>query len=190
MAQAPTHVSSLNGVDVDQLFENVGKLKAQPDLGKFRFRARNKWVKGGHNHTTIRNFYGVGEEHADRPTFELDNDEPPVLLGEDNGPNPVEQVLHGLAGCLTTGFIYHAAAKGIEIQELESTLEGELDVRGFLGIAPDVRNGYERIRVHFKVKSNASDEQLQELGRIAQARSPVFDIVSHPTPVEVDVKRK
>jgi uncharacterized OsmC-like protein len=180
----------LNGVDVGRLFSMVESIKATPGLAKFSFRAHNKWINGGHNRTTIQNFYGEDREETEsaRP-FVLDSDEPPALLGEDRGVNPVEYVLTALAGCLTTSVIYHAAAQGIRIDEVESDLEGEIDLRGFLGLTDDVRNGYENLRVSFKIKAEASEEKLKELCHLAQMRSPVFDIISNPVPVAVEMKK-
>lgn len=176
----------LNGVDVDRLFQTVDAVKESTPLGRFTFRARNEWVDGGHNRSTIKEFYGAGQEDTLRiKPFVLNADEPPVLLGQDRGANPVEFILHALAGCLTTSLVYHAAARGIELQEVESTLEGDLDLRGFLGISPNVRNGYQAIRVTFRIVSDAPREQLEELVQLAQRRSPVFDIVTNPVPVAV-----
>ena len=115
---------------------------------------------------------------------------PPVVLGEDHGTNPAEYALAALNGCLTTSLIYHAAAQGVKIEEAESTLSGDLDLRGFLGIDESVRNGYEKIDVTFKIKSDAPEEKLVELVELAQKRSPVFDIISHPTPIQVRLERK
>jgi len=176
----------INGVNVDQLFGTINAIQETPSLAKFNFRARNKWINGGHNRTTIKDFYGAGQEDTSRQmTFVLHNDEPAVLLGEDNGANPVEFVLHALAGCLTTSLVYHAAARGIQLEEVESQLEGDLDLHGFLGLSDQVRNGYEGIRVTFQIKADAPQETLEELCELAQKRSPVFDIVSHPVPVTV-----
>jgi uncharacterized OsmC-like protein len=176
----------VNGVNVDRLMETVGAVKASPELGMFHFRAQNRWIDGGHNRTVIRDFYGAGREDTSRDTpFVLEVDEPPVLLGENHGVNPVEYVLTALAGCLTTSLVYHAAARGIRIDEVESSLEGDLDLQGFLGISDEVRNGYQDVRVTFRIKADAPRETLEELCRVAQRRSPVFDIVSHPVPVTV-----
>ena len=180
---------NINGVDVDQLFSTIDAIKETPGLAKFEFRANNRWINGGHNRTSVKDFYGAGQEDASRKqTFVFDNDEPVVLLGEDNGANPVEFVLHALAGCLTTSLVYHAAAQGIKIDAVESTFEGDLDLRGFLGMNEDVRNGYEDIRVTFKIKADAPDEKLKELCELAQKRSPVFDIVTNRVPVKVQLK--
>ncbi|MFO7708164.1 MAG: OsmC family protein [Desulfobacterales bacterium] len=179
----------VNGVNVDELIGTVESVKKTASIAKFSFRADNTWIDGGHNRTSIRNFYGAGGEDTSRKTpFILDADEPKVLLGTDRGANPVEYVLTALAGCLTTSLIYHAAARGIAIEEVESQLEGDLDLRGFLGISEDVRNGYDNIRVSFKIKADAPEAQLRDLVELAQKRSPVFDIVSHPVPVTVELK--
>ena len=182
--------TTINGVNVEELFKTVDAVKKTAAIAKFRFRADNTWIEGGHNRTSIRNFYGAGEEDTSRKTpFILDADEPKVLLGTDRGANPVEYVLTALAGCLTTSLVYHAAARGIAVEEVESHLEGDLDLRGFLGISEEVRNGYENIRVTFKIKADATEEQLRELVQLAQNRSPVFDIISHPVPVSVELKK-
>jgi len=175
--------SSLNGVNVDQLFGNIDAIKNAPVLGKFKFRANNKWIKGGHNHTTINNFHGDQQEHDhDRP-FELDADEPPLLLGEDIGPNPVEYALTALAACVTTALVYHAAAKGIKLNAVESRLEGDIDLRGFLGISDDVRRGYENIRIYYKIDADVPDEELEELIRMGTKYSPVFDTITNPVKI-------
>lgn len=194
-ATAKTHsvktTKSMNGVDVQKLRATVEAVKADPALARFQFRAENRWLEGGHNRSEIGGFYGAGKEDAARAgkPFVMDNDEPPVLLGEDRGANPVEAVLHALAGCLTTSLVYHAAARGIRIDSVASRLEGDLDLRGFLGLSDAVRNGYEKIRVTFDVKGDATPEEIEELVRLAQSRSPVFDVVSRPVPVEVKVGR-
>lgn len=178
----------INGVNVDQLFGTIDVIKQKPEIAKFKFRATNKWVNGGHNTTTIKDFYGAGQEDTSRTKpFVMEADEPAVLLGEDAGANPTEYLLAALAGCLTTSMVYHAAARGIKIESIESSYEGDLDLQGFLGLADKVRNGYEGIRVTFKIKADAPEETLQELIEIAQQRSPVFDIVTNPVPVKVQL---
>jgi uncharacterized OsmC-like protein len=182
---------TINGVDVDRLFGTIDTIEEKPAIAKFQFRAANRWLGGGLNRSAIQGFYGAGREDATRTRpFVLDNDEPDVLLGTDQGANPVEYVLHALAGCLTTSLVYHAAARGIAVEEVESTLEGDLDLRGFLGLSDEVRSGYERVRVKFRIKADATPEQIDELCRTAQRRSPVFDIVSHGVPVSVSAERK
>lgn len=174
-----------NGVDVARLGQTVEAIQQQPSLAAFQFRTVNRWFGGGHNRSTIQGFYGAGQEDTTRTTaFVLDADEPSVLLGEDRGANPVEFVLHALAACLTTSMVYHAAARGIRIDAVESRLDGDLDLRGFLGISNDVRRGYQQIRVQFQVTSDASADELQQLTKY----SPVFDIVSNPVPVSVSIE--
>jgi uncharacterized OsmC-like protein len=177
----------INGVNVDQLIGTVNAVKEKPAIAKFQFRATNKWLTGGHNQTSIKGFYGAGQEDTTRTKpFVLDADEPPILLGEDHGANPVEYVLTALAGCLTTSLVYHAAANGIKIDEVESSLEGDLDLQGFLGLSDNIRKGYQNVRVVMKVKSDAPAEKLAEFTK----RSPVFDIVSNPVPVSVEIQKK
>lgn len=180
---------AVNGVDVGRLYQTIEAVQGNPALAPFEFRAANRWVSGGHNRSTIDGFYGAGQEDDSRAKpFVLDADEPDVLLGADHGANPVEYVLHALAACLTTSLVYHAAARGLEVEEVESRLEGDLDLRGFLGISDEVPNGYEHIRVSYRIKG-VGEETAEELVRIAQARSPVFDIVTNGVPVQVDVDR-
>jgi uncharacterized OsmC-like protein len=182
---------TVNGVDVRALKETIMAVEEKPELGDFEFRAVNRWVSGGHNRTTVKEFYGAGQEDTSRATpFVLDNDEPAVLLGEDNGANPVEYVLHALAGCLTTSLVYHAAARGIEIEAVESRLEGTLDLRGFLGISEEVRNGYDQVKVSFTIEGGLTEEEAEELGRMGSQFSPVFDIVTNPVPVAIEVERR
>lgn len=175
----------INGVNVTQMGQTVDAVKGEPGLAKFRFRCTNRWINGGHNQSTIRSFYGAGQEHSDRPQFVMDCDEPPVLLGKDDGANPVEYVLNALAGCMTTTMVYHAAARGIKVESIESELEGDLDLQGFLQLRDDVRKGYQNLTVRFKVKSDAPAELLEELAK----NSPVFDVVSNPVPVKVHVEK-
>ena len=179
----------VNGVDVSQLFATIDAIKGTPDISKFKFRARNEWINGGHNRTTITDFYGAREDHPHEQPFVLDEDEHQVLLGEDQGPNPVEYLLAGLIGCLTSSLVYHAAARGITIRGIRSRLEGDIDLRGFLGLSPDVKVGYENIRVYFKIDADLSEAQKEELIQMAQKYSPVFNTVANPTPVSVNLER-
>lgn len=184
-----THVATnLNGVNTDQLVETVNLIQQNPDLARFQFRAHNEWIEGGHSRTTIQSFHGAGQEDTSRSQpFVLEGDEPPVLLGDNNAPNAVETVLHALASCLAVGFVYNAAAQGIEVERLTFDLEGDLDLRGFLGLAKDVRPGYENIRLTYHVKSNAPREQLEELCDYVQQTSPVLDIIRRPVPVSIEL---
>ena len=174
---------SLKGVNVNKLVGNIDAIKSSPVLGKFKFRANNKWINGGHNQTTINNFHGIQQEHDHADPFKLDADEPPLLLGEDIGPNPVEYALTALAACVTTALVYHAAAKGIKLHAVESRLEGDIDLRGFLGISNDVRRGYENIRIYYKIDADVPDEQLEELIQMGTKYSPVFDTITNPVTV-------
>ena len=173
-----------NGVDVTALFATLDAVKAQPEIARFQFRARNRWQGGDHNHSTIDDFHGTLQDIPHARAFELDNGEPPVLLGADEYPNPVEYVLHALIGCMTTTMAYHAAARSIDIEAIDSRLEGDLDLRGFLGLSNAVRKGFSTIRVVMRVKSEGSAAVLRELTKF----SPVYDIVSNSLPVEVRVE--
>jgi uncharacterized OsmC-like protein len=177
-----------NGVDTDQLFGTLDAIKAEPSLARFQFRARNRWIDGAHNRTTIRDFYAANQEDTSRAEeFVLDAGEPAILLGTDTGPNPAEYLLHALAACLTTSLVYVAAARGVHLTEVESTLEGDMDVRGALGLSDKYRNGFEQIRVSFRVEGDAPEEKLREVVARAQQRSAVFDMVTNGVPVSVDV---
>lgn len=173
-----------NGVDVTALFATIDAVKGNEQIAQFQFRARNNWKGGDHNQSTIDGFYGACQDIKHAQTFEMHNGEPPVLLGADDFPNPVEYVLHALIGCLTTTMVYHAAARGIAIEAIDSRLEGDLDLRGFLGLSDKVRKGFHTVRVHMRVKSSASASTLRELAKF----SPVHDIVSSSLPVEVKVE--
>jgi uncharacterized OsmC-like protein len=178
---------AINGVSLDRLREIIKAFRAMPSLARFRFRAANRWLGGGHSVTTMKNFFGAGREDSSREsTFEVHADEPAVLLGADRGANPVEHILAALASCLTTSLVYHAAAGGITVEEVESELEGDVDVRGFLGLTPGVRKGFERIRVRVRVKSDASAEQLRAL----MQDSPVYDVISNPVPIFLELEKK
>jgi uncharacterized OsmC-like protein len=186
MSQA-TMTGVINGVDVDRMGQTIHAIQQNPSLGTSQFRAVNRWINGGHNRSTIQSFYSAGKEDTTRTKpFVLDADEPPVLLGKDQGANPAEYVLHALAACLTTSLVYHAAARGIHIESVESTLEGDLDLQGFLGISNQVRKGYKSILVNITVKSDASTEELRELAKF----SPVYDIVSNPVPITIQIDKQ
>jgi len=178
-----------NGVNVDQLLETVSAIKANPSLAQFKFRAATEWVKGGHSRTKIQSFYGAGTEDKSRSKpFTLEGDEPPVLLGTNKAPNAVETVLSALASCLSVGFIYNAAAQGIKIEALDFTLEGDVDLHGFLGLSDKVRPGYGNIRVNYRVKTDAPKEKVLELCDYVQRTSPVLDIIRNPVPVTVTLE--
>jgi uncharacterized OsmC-like protein len=181
--------SVVNGVDVDRLHATVEHVSADPSLARFQFRASNQWIDGGHNRTTIKGFYGAGAEDVSRSEpFVLDTDEPPVLLGRNLGPNAGEYLLHALAACLTGTIVYHAAARGIALSGLESTVEGDIDLQGFLGLDESVRPGFQQIRVSFKARGDFDDDQLAELAELTSFSS-IRDTVSNPVPVAIEVTR-
>jgi uncharacterized OsmC-like protein len=184
-----TPKKEVNGINVEQLFATIEAIKKKPEIARFKFRATNKWIGGTHNRATVKNFYGAGLEDASREPMVFDLDEPPVLCGKNLGANPVEYLLVALSGCLTTSLVAQAAAKGITIKKVESRYEGDLDLRGFLGLAPDVKVGYEQIRVYFKIDADIPDAQKEELVRMAQKYSPVFNTVANPTAVSVHLER-
>lgn len=175
-----------NGLNVTQMEEILAAVKEDPALARFEFRARNVWDDGGYNITTIKGFYGGGEEHgAGDRIFEVDADEPPVLLGEDRAPNPAEYLLHALASCLTSTIVVKAAARGITVDSIESTFEGDIDAQKFLEISDEGRTGYRNIRARFKVSADASAEEIQELMEF----SPIFDVIRNGTDVSLDVEK-
>jgi len=174
----------VNGVDRDKLFGTIEAIKADPAIAAFQFRLKNKWIDGGENRSRIDDYYGTRQDMRHAQAFELVNDEPPVLLSGDKGPNPVEYVLHALAGCLTTSLVYHAAARGIPVKGVTTRFEGNLDLRGFLGMSDDVRRGFQNIRVLFDIDADCDEAKKQELVAMGQAYSPVFDIVSNGVPVQ------
>jgi uncharacterized OsmC-like protein len=176
-----------NGVDTEKLFGTLDAVKADPALAKFQFRARNRWIDGAHNRTTIRDFYAANQEDTSRAVeFVVDAGEPAILIGSDTGPNPAEYLLHALAACLTTSLVYVAAARGVHLTEVESTVEGDMDVQGALGLSDNYRNGFEQIRVTFRIKGDAPEDKLQNLVARAQQRSAVFDMVTNGVPVTVE----
>ena len=177
----------VNGVNVDQLFATIEQIQGNPEIAKFKFRAKNTWFGGTHNHATVKDFYGALQEDDSRDAMVFQIDEPPVLCGTNQGANPVEYLLVALSGCLTTSLIAHAAAKGIKIRKVESRYEGELDLQGFLGISEEVPVGYENIRVYFKIDADVSEAEKGELIAMAQKFSPVFNSVARPVPVSVQL---
>jgi len=192
MAQTAKNVESqgpINGVDVNKLFETIDAIKKNPVIATFKFRASNKWLDGGHNRTTIKNYYGTQQDHERREPFVLDADEPPVLLGNDQGPNPVEYALTALAACVTSSIVYHAAAKGIRLNSVESRLEGDIDLQGFLGLSKEVPRGYKEIRMYFKIDADAPDEKLEEIVQLGPTYSPVFDTITRAVPVKVKLEK-
>jgi uncharacterized OsmC-like protein len=175
-----------NGVDTATLFATIDAVKGDPDIAKFRFRATNTWVSGTHNRSTIHGFHGAKQEMTHREPFTFDADHPPVLVGTDNGPTPVEYVLHALAACLTAGIANIAAARGVTLTEVTSTVEGDIDLLGILGLSDQVRNGYQQIRVGFTLRGDDPDK-LRSVVEQSRQRSAVFDIVTNGVPVSIDV---
>jgi uncharacterized OsmC-like protein len=178
-----------NGVDTEQLFGTLDLVKQQPELAEFRFRATNRWIAGAHNRSEIKDLYGAGQEDTSRTEpFVLDAGEPAVLVGTDTGPNPAEYLLHALAACVTTSLVYVAAARGVRLTEVSSTLEGEVNLNGALGTdTVSFRNGFERIRMTFHIAGDAPPEKLREIVARGHGRSVVFDSVTRGVPVTVDV---
>lgn len=177
----------LNGVDLDILMGTVSAIQAEPALGISKFRASNTWLSANHNRSTVTGFYAAGQEIAHAQTFTMDADEPAILAGGDQGANPVEHLLHALAACLTTSIVAHAAVRGIGIEELESELEGDIDLNGFLGLDADVPKGFTAIRVRFRVKADPKD--INHIKRLVMF-SPVFNTITQSAKVDVDVVLK
>jgi uncharacterized OsmC-like protein len=180
--------SMRNGVDTATLFATLDAVKQAPEAAKFQFRASNEWISGTHSRGTIDGFFGVGEERRHEHTFHFDADHPAVLVGQDNGPTPVEYVLHALAACLTAGLANVAAARGVRLTEVRSTVAGDIDLNGILGLNPEVRNGYQQITVRFAVKGDAPAEKLREIVEQSRSRSAVFDVISNRVPVTVETE--
>ena len=186
MAQQQT-ANLVNGLDLDILHETIKAVKQNPELGKCRFRATNKWIEGDHNRTTISDYFAAGEERTHKKSYEVDADEPSLLAGDDEAPNPTEHLLSALAGCMATSLVVHAAARGIHIEELESEVEGDIDLRGFLGLSEEVPKGYSDIRVKFKVQSDV--ENIERLRRLAEF-SPVYNTITQGANVNIKIESK
>ncbi|MCO8125924.1 OsmC family protein [Acidimicrobiia bacterium EGI L10123] len=176
-----------NGVDTPTLFATLDAVKQAPAAAKFQFRAHNEWQSGTHSRSTIEDFFGVGEERSHERTFVFEADHPAVLVGNDNGPTPVEFLLHGLASCLTAGLANIAAARGVTLHEVRSTVSGDIDLNGILGLDPEVRNGYQQITVDMVVEGDASPEVLASLVEQSKQRSAVYDVITSSVPVAINV---
>ena len=178
-----------NGVDVPTLFATLDAVKGAPELADFRFRARNTWVSGTHSRSTIEGFYGAGQEDTSRTEpFVYDADHPAVLVGTGQGPTPVEFLLHAIAACLTAGLANIAAARGVTLTRVESTVEGDIDLLGILGLSGGaVRNGYEQVKVTFRIEGDADEATLRDIVDQSRRRSAVYDALTNPTPVVIDV---
>jgi uncharacterized OsmC-like protein len=171
----------VNGVNVEKLGEILKDLRETPELARFRTHVRGKWLGGGHSRFRIESFHGMGGEIPHRRTFKAEADEPEVLLGTDQGPNPIEHLLVALGSCLTGALVYHAAARGIEVSELETSVDGEIDLRGFAGVAEGVPKGYQKLMVTFRLKSDATEETLRECAEF----SPVYNTMKDCVPIEL-----
>jgi uncharacterized OsmC-like protein len=187
-ARAPK-LNTLNGIDVEGLMSTIDNVRARPDLGNFKFRARTQWLEGGHSRTTITDFDGAGQTHRHGKPFVVESDEPHVLLGGDRAPSPVLYLLHSLAGCLAASIAYHAAARGINIEQIETQLEGDIDLRGFLGLDEKVRPGYKQIRVKMRIKADCPESQLKEIAQLGPKYSPVYNTITSAIPVEFELTR-
>jgi uncharacterized OsmC-like protein len=183
-----TERGPLNGVDTPTLFATLDAVKGQPEIAKFRFRARNTWVSGTHSRSTASDFHGAMQEMTHKSDTTLDFDHPAVLVGTDNGPTPVEYLLHAIAACLTAGVANIAAARGVALSTVSSTVEGDIDLLGILGLSDgSVRNGYEQIRVTFHLEGDADEQTLRGLVEQSRRRSAVYDVLANPTPIVIDV---
>jgi uncharacterized OsmC-like protein len=175
-----------NGVDTATLFATIDAVKGDPELAKFQFRTTNQWVSGTHNQSTIHGFYGAKQEMTHRAAWTYHADHPAVLVGEDNGPTPVEYLLHGLAACLTSGLANIAAARGVNLAEVSTTVAGDIDLLGILGLSDEVRNGYQQITVSFKLRGD-DPEKLRDVVEQSRRRSAVYDVLTNGVPVSIEV---
>lgn len=178
----------LNGVDTPALLTTIGVVAGQPDLAKFRFKAENEWIAGTRSRSEMRSFYGAGGDQAHKTTFTAEGDHPAVLCGADNAPTPVEWLLHALATCITAGIGNIAAARGVKLTRVRSKIEGDIDLRGILGISDEVRNGFQNIRADFEIEGDAPPETLKKIVEQSRSRSAVFDVLTNGVPVAVNVK--
>ena len=180
-------VTHRNGVDTPTLFATLNAVREMPVAAQFQFRAHNKWAKGTHSRSTIHDYFGVGEDRVHEREFVFDADHPAVLVGKDNGPTPVEFLLHALAACLTAGIANIASARKVTLAEVRSTVTGDIDLNGILGLQ-DVRNGYQRLNITFSIKGDAPEGVLREIVEQSRRRSAVYDVLTNGVPVEIDVE--
>ena len=176
-----------NGVNVAALIGAREALGNAPEAAKFKWRATCKWMNGTHSHSVVKGFFGLGAEQTHKSTFEFDADHPEVFASEDKGATPVEFILVGLAGCLTGGIAAIAQHRGIQLRSVQATVEGGMDIQGILGMDSDVRNGFDGIKVHFRIDADATQAEIRALVAQSQKRSAVFDVVTNPTNVTVEV---
>jgi uncharacterized OsmC-like protein len=187
MTQTQTQTAVDNGVNVAALLEAREALTAAPEAAQFTWRATCAWKNGTYSHSTVEGFFGLGEEQKRKTTFKFDADHPEIFASEDHGATPVEYVLVGLASCLTAGVAAVAQHRDIQLRSVEAVIEGGMDIQGILGIDADVRNGFDGIKVKFNIDADASDDDIRALVAQSQKRSAVFDIVTNPTNVTVEV---
>ena len=185
MAEAESNID--NGVNVEALINAREALTEAPEAAQFKWRATCEWKNGTHSNTTVEGYFGLGEEHRHRTTFDFDADHPEVFASEDNGATPVEIVLVGLASCLTAGVAAIAQHREIQLHSVTAVVEGGMDIQGILGIDGDIRNGFDGIKVTYKIDADASDDDIKALVAQSQKRSAVYDIVTNPTNVTVEV---
>lgn len=184
MTQQQTHQQTLNGVNTEGLKATVEQIHQNPALGKCEFRLKNHWVQGGENRSEAHDFYAAGGEQQHKKTFHFQAGEPPLIEGKDEGANPVEFLLSALSGCMTTTIAYYSALNGHEIKKMDSTYEGDLDMQGLFNLDKTVRPGYQKIRVHFNIQTDAPKKVLESYYHF----SPVYDVVSKSVPVEVNIE--
>jgi uncharacterized OsmC-like protein len=188
MSTTATETPRRNGVDVPTLFATLDAVKNQKEIAKFQFRASNTWVSGTHNRSQLSGFYGAMQELQHKQVTTLDADHPAVLVGQDNGPTPIEFVLHAIAACLTSGLANIAAARRVDLHKVTSTVEGDIDLLGLLGLSDGtVRNGYQEIRITFHIEGDADAETLRGLVEQSRRRSAVYDVLTTPTPIVINV---
>jgi uncharacterized OsmC-like protein len=185
--QQPRRTMPMNGVDTPTLFATIDAVRNRPALARFQFRATTRWQQGTHSRSRLRSFHGAGGERQHVREFTLDADDPLVLVGADRGPTPVEFLLHAIAACITAGIATIAAARGVTLHEVESTVEGDMDLRGTLGVSGEVRNGYEQLRVNVSIKGDAPAAKLEQIVQQSRARSAVYDVLTNGIPVAISV---
>jgi uncharacterized OsmC-like protein len=179
-----------NGVNTPALLATINAVKETPALAKFQFRASSRWLDGTYSESRVESFTGAGGEHKHQTEFRYGADHPAVLVGQDRGPTPVEFLLHALAMCITAGIGNIAAVRGVTLTSVESQVEGDIDLRGILGLSGIVRNGYERIRISVTIAGDAPPEKLRQIVEQSRARSAVFDVLTNGVPVDVSVNAR
>ncbi|MEZ4649694.1 MAG: OsmC family protein [Candidatus Eisenbacteria bacterium] len=177
----------MNGVDTPTLLATINAVGAQPELAKFQFRATNRWERGTHSRTSIHSYSGAGGEQAHQKEFVYDADHPAVLVGQDNAPSPPEFLLHALLSCLTSGIGNIASARGVRLESVQSSIEGDIDLQGLLGLSKEVRNGFQEMRVNFRITGDAPAEKLEQIVEQSRKRSAVYDVLTNGLPISITV---